>query len=129
MSDVHTALIKGFAAASFGFVVLCAWADAAPAGAERVMAVGCRIEVKAVGEAIRINALAKSGMDTSGRYRFDIQKSSASGASRNTQSGEFSLEADKEEVLTTTFMDGSASGYRAKLAIESSFGSASCVSP
>jgi hypothetical protein len=65
-----------------------------------------------------------------GRYRFDIQKISASGSSHNIQSGNFSLEADREEILSTTFLGASdANHYQAKLVLDSSSGSISCVSP
>jgi len=65
-----------------------------------------------------------------GSYRLDIQKSSPSGSSRNTQSGKFSLEADKEEVLSTTFLGASDAGhFQARLVIDSNSGSVSCSSP
>ena len=130
MPDVRTVLIKGFFTAALGFVVSCAQADASPAKVERVMAIGCRIRVAADGETIRIDAVARSREDLRGRYRFDIQKISASGASHNIQSGNFSLEADREEVLSTTFLGASdADHYQAKLVLDSSSGSISCVSP
>jgi hypothetical protein len=129
MSDEHTVLIKGLLTAVLGLVAFCARADAS-AEAERAMAIGCRIEVKADGEAIRIDAIARSREDLNGRYQFDIQKISASGASHNIQSGNFSLEADREEVLSTTFLGASdADHYQAKLVLDSSSGSISCVSP
>jgi len=94
------------------------------------MAIGCRIEVKADGEAIRIDAMARSREDLNGRYRFDIQKISASGTSHNTQSGNFSLAADREAILSTTFLGISdANHYQAKLVLDSNSGSISCVSP
>jgi hypothetical protein len=129
MSDEHTVLIKGLLTAVLGLVAYGARADAS-AEVKRVMAIGCRIEVKADGEAIRIDAIARSREDLNGRYRFDIQKISASGASHNIQSGNFSLEADREEVLSTTFLGASdADHYQAKLVLDSSSGSISCVSP
>ena len=129
MSDEHTVLIKGLLTAVLGLVAYDARADAS-AEVKRVMAIGCRIEVKADGEAIRIDAIARSREDLNGRYRFDIQKISASGASHNIQSGNFSLEADREEVLSTTFLGASdADHYQAKLVLDSSSGSISCVSP
>src|ERR1700678_2062156 len=129
MSDEHTVLIKGLLTAVLGLVAYDARADAS-AEVKRVMAIGCRIEVKADGEAIRIDAIARSREDLNGRYRFDIQKISASGASHNIQSGNFSLEADREEVLSTTFLGASdADHYQAKLVLDSSSGSVSCVSP
>jgi hypothetical protein len=130
MPDVRTALIKGLATVVLGFVVFCMRADASPAKVVQVMAIGCRILVTADGEAIRIEAVASSREDVNGRYRFDIQKNSASGISHNIQSGDFNLEADREEVLSTTFLGASdADHYQAKLVLDSSSGSVSCVSP
>jgi hypothetical protein len=130
MPDVRTVLIKGTLTAVLGLVVSCAWADATPAKNERGMAIGCRIRVTADGEAIRIEAVAQSREDAHGRYRFDIRKSGASGTSDNIQSGEFNLEADREKILSTTFLGGSDAGhFQAKLILDSNSGSVSCVSP
>lgn len=130
MPDVRTVLIKGLFTAALGFVVSCAQANATPAKVERVMAIGCRIRVTVDGEAIRIEAVATSREDVKGRYRFDIRKISADGASLNTQSGNFNLEANREEVLSTTLLGASdADHFQAKLVLDSSFGSVSCVSP
>jgi hypothetical protein len=129
MSDEHTALIKGLFAILV-LVVSCARADAAPAEAERTMVIACRIEVATVGEAIRLEAVARSRNNASGHYRFEVNKNSASGTSHNIQSGEFNLETNREDVLTTTYLDASASGhYQAKLVLDSNSGSVSCVSP
>jgi hypothetical protein len=130
MPDVRTVLIKGLLTAVLVLVVSCAWADATPAKVERVMAIGCRIRVTADGDAIRIEAVAHSHEDANGRYRFDIRNSGASGTSDNIQSGEFNLEADKEKILSTTFLGGSDAGhFQAKLVLDSNSGSVSCVSP
>ena len=130
MPDVRTVLIKGLFTAALGFVVSCAQADATPAKVERVMAIGCRIRVTADGEAIRIEAVATSREDVNGRYRFDIRKISASGTSHNVQSGNFNLEANREEVLSTTLLGASDAGhFQAKLVLDSNSGSVSCVSP
>ena len=130
MPDVRTVLIKGFFTAALGFVVSCAQANATPAKVERVMAIGCRIRVTADGEAIRIEAVANSREDVNGHYRFDIRKISASGTSLNTQSGNFNLEANREEVLSTTLLGASDAGhFQAKLVLDSNSGSVSCVSP
>ena len=130
MPDVRTVLIKGLFTAALGFVVSCAQANATPAKVERVMAIGCRIRVTADGEAIRIEAVATSREDVKGRYRFDIRKISADGASLNTQSGNFNLEANREEVLSTTLLGASdARHFQAKLVLDSNSGSVSCVSP
>ena len=117
MPDVRTVLIKGLFTAALGFVVSCAQANATPAKVERVMAIGCRIRVTADGEAIRIEAVATS-------------RENASGTSHNTQSGNFNLEANREEVLSTTLLGASdADHFQAKLVLDSSSGSVSCVSP
>jgi hypothetical protein len=130
MPDVRTVLIKRLFTAALGFVVSCAQANATPAKVERVMAIGCRIRVTADGEAIRIEAVANSREDVNGRYWFDIRKISASGTSLNTQSGNFNLEANREEVLSTTLLGASDAGhFQAKLVLDSNSGSVSCVSP
>ena len=138
MPEVRTVLIRGLAIAVLGVVVSCARADAAPVKVEQVMsqvlsqvlAIGCRIRVTAEGEAVRIEAVATSRGDVNGSYRLEIRKSSASGSSRNTQSGKFSLEADKEEILSTTFLGASDAGhFQARLVIDSNSGSVSCSSP
>jgi hypothetical protein len=97
--------------------------------AEQVLAIGCRIRVTAEGEAVRIEAVAKAREDVSGNYRLDIQKKSAGGTSHNIQSGKFSLQANKEEVLSTTFLGASDAGhFQARLEIDSNSGSVSCIS-
>lgn len=127
---MRTALIKGFILAVPGLVVCCARADATPVKVERTMAIGCRIDVTANDEAIRIEAVASSREDVNGHYRFDVRKSSAAGTSHNIQSGNYSLEANQEKILSTTFLGASDAGqYQAKLVLDSSSGSVSCVSP
>ena len=77
-----------------------------------------------------VEAVARSRNNASGHYRFEVNKNSASGTSHNIQSGEFNLETNREDVLTTTYLDASASGhYQAKLVLDSNSGSVSCVSP
>jgi hypothetical protein len=130
MPEVRTALIKGLTIAVLGVVVSCARTDAASADVEQVMAVGCHIRVTAEGEAVRIEAVATSREDVNGSYRLDIRKNSADGTSQNTQSGKFSLEANKEEILSTTFLGASDAGhFQARLVIDSNSGSVSCSSP
>jgi hypothetical protein len=134
MSKARTVLVKGLTTAVLGVVVSSAWAGVKPAKVERVMsqvlAIGCRIRVTAEGEAIRIEAVATSREDVNGNYRLDIQKRSADGTNHNIQSGKFSLEANKEEVLSTTFLGASDAGhFQARLVIDSNFGSVSCISP
>lgn len=129
MPEVRTALIKGLSTIVLGVVVSCARADATPAKVEQVMAIGCRIQVTAEGEAIRIEAVANSRKAVSGHYRFDIQKSSGGGDSRDIQSGDFSLEANTEKILSTTLLgEPDADHFQARLAIDSNSGSVSCVS-
>jgi len=130
MPEVRAALIKRLIIAVLGVVVSCARTDAESADVEQVMAVGCRIRVTAEGEAIRIEAVATSRLDVNGSYRLDIRKNSADGSSHNIQSGKFSLEANKEEVLSTTFLGASDAGhFQARLVIDSNSGSVSCSSP
>lgn len=130
MSDEHAALIKCLFVAAAGVVVCCARADAAPAEADRGKAIGCRIDAAADGEAIRIEAVANSRSDASGHYRFEVMKNSESGTSNNIQSGNFTIEAGREEILTTTFLGASDAGhYRARLVLNSNSGSVSCISP
>jgi hypothetical protein len=130
MSKARTALIRELTIAALGIVVFWARADAMPVKVGQVMAFTCRIRVTAEGEAIRIEAVANSLAEVNGRYRLDIEKNSASGISRNTQSGEFSLEADSEQILSTTFLGTSDRGhFQARLVLDSSSGSVSCVSP
>jgi hypothetical protein len=129
MPDERTVLIRAATIAHFA-VASCTWVNASPAKVERVMAVVCRIEVTAEGEAVRIEAVAKSRDDASGSYRLDIEKNSASGRSHNVQRGKFNLEADSEQVLSTTLLGASDAGhFQARLVLDSNSGSVSCVSP
>jgi curli production assembly/transport CsgH protein len=130
MSDQHTALIRGLAAAALGLAVSWARANATPAEAEQVMGIGCRIDVETHGGAVRLEAMARSRSNVSGHYRFDVRKSDEAGTSRNLQSGDFSLEADRETTLSTTVLAASAADhYQARLVLNSNSGSVSCVSP
>jgi hypothetical protein len=145
MPDARTALIRGIATTMLAVVVSCARADATPAKVGQVQvkqvqveqaqvkqesAIGCRIRVTAEGEALRIEAVATSREEASGNYQLDISKSSASGSSHNIQSGDFSLEAGREKILSTTFLGAADAGhFQAKLVIDSNSGSVSCVSP
>src|ERR1700720_102280 len=107
MPELRAALIKGLVIAVLGVGVSCARTDAASAKVEQVMAVGCRIGVRAEGEPIRIEAVATSRADVNGSYRLDIRKNSADGSSHNIQSGKLSLEANKEKIFSTTFLGAS----------------------
>jgi hypothetical protein len=130
MPELRAALIRGLGIAVLGVGVSCAQTDAASAKVEQVMAVGCRIRVTAEGEAVRIEAVATSRAGVNGSYRLDIRKNSADGSSHNIQSGKFSLEANKEEILSTTFLGASDAGhFQARLVIDSNSGSVSCIAP
>lgn len=95
-----------------------------------MMSLNCEIRVTAKKEAVRIEAVASSQKPASGRYQFRILKESASGSSQNVQSGSFDLVADRESILTTVILDGSAVGhYQAKLVLDANIGNTSCVSP
>ena len=127
MSDEHTALIKGL---FLVLIVCCAWADATPAEAERIVPIGCRIEIKADGDLVRLDAVARSRESVAGHYRFAVQKRGRTGSSQNSQSGNFSLDGDGEKILSTTVLGGSSTDhYQAKLSLDSNSGSVSCSSP
>jgi hypothetical protein len=90
----------------------------------------CSIRVTPERNLLRLDATARGREPTQGNYRFEVAKSSSTGSSGNVQRGAFSLQADRQTVITTVFLDGSAVGhYRAKLILETDFGSISCVSP
>jgi hypothetical protein len=138
MSKARPVLIKGLTTALLSVVISSAWAGVKPAKVEQVMSqvlsqvlsIGCRIRVTAEGEAVRIEAVATSREGVTGNYRLEIQKRSAAGTSHNIQSGEFSLESDREEILSTTFLGVSDAGhFQAKLVVNSNSGSVSCISP
>ena len=129
MSKTRTVLINGIVIAVLNVVISSAWAGV-PANVGQVMAIGCRIQVTAEGDAIRIEAVATSREDATGNYRLDVQKRSRNGASHNAQSGRFDIEADQEKILSTTFLGASdADHFQAKLVIQSNSGSVSCVAP
>jgi hypothetical protein len=97
---------------------------------KQAMPIDCQIRATPQEGAVRLDAVASGRKETSGQYRFEILKRSSTGSSQNVQSGAFSLLADREAVLTTVILDGSALGhYRAKLILDSDFGTVSCVSP
>lgn len=95
------------------------------------MTIGCHIRVTPQNSALRLEAVAKGRQAATGSYRFEVFKQSPTGTSQNAQSGEFHLDADRDEILTTVVLDGSALGhYRARLTLDSQeFGTVSCVSP
>jgi hypothetical protein len=95
------------------------------------MTIGCKILVTPQNDMLRLEAVANGRGAATGTYRFEIFKQSSTGTSQNVQSGAFELEADRDAILTTVVLDGSARGnYRARLTLDSKeFGSVSCVSP
>ena len=99
--------------------------------AEPTRTIDCHIRATTQSDLLRLEAMAKGHRTASGTYRFEVFKQSSTGTTQNVQSGEFHLDADRDEILTTVVLDRSAVGhYRAKLTIESQeFGSVSCVSP
>jgi hypothetical protein len=109
-------------------VLLCAPAESA---AEQTAAVDCEIRVTTRPDFLQLDAIAKSQRAAAGTYRFEILKHSSTGTSQNVQSGAFELIAERDAVLSTTLLDGSARGhYQARLILNSQeFGSVSCVSP
>jgi hypothetical protein len=121
---------KGFSSAVFSLVAGLTWTCSSSANEEQAMMIVCHIQATSTIGAVRVEAVASSRKNARGQYRFEILKSSSSGTSQNVQSGTFSLEADRENILTTVVLDGSALGhYRARLKLDSNFGNVSCVSP
>ena len=109
---------------------ICARAQTSPA-AEPKMTIGCQIKVTSQNDMLRLEAIANGPKSAAGNYRLDVLKQSPSGTSQNVQSGAFELEADRDAILTTVVLDGTARGhYRARLTLDTKeFGSVSCVSP
>jgi hypothetical protein len=101
------------------------------ARAESAATIGCHIRATSQSNALRLEAMAKGEKAASGTYRFEVSKISSSGSSQNVQSGAFRLQPDRDELLTTVILDGTALGhYRARLILDSAeFGSVSCASP
>jgi hypothetical protein len=129
MSGLRTTFVTGFAIA-IGVFLNCTRPEPSSA-AEPKMTLGCQIRVTSQNEMVRLEAVANGPETATGNYRFEILKQSPSGTSQNVQSGAFELDADRDAILTTVVLDGSARGhYRARLILESKeFGSVSCVSP
>lgn len=101
-----------------------------PSSSHPAAIIECAIRATPQRNLLRLDATARGRQPAQGRYRFEVAKTSSSGTSRNVQSGAFSLEADRPTIITTVFLDGSAIGhYRARLILETDFGSVSCVSP
>jgi hypothetical protein len=112
-----------------GILANSGW-SAAAVTAPSTATLECRIRATPDTNFLRLEALARSGAAASGRYRLSVTKESASGTSRNVQSGTFALAPHQERVLTTVILDRSAEGhYSAKLSLEADLGRASCSSP
>jgi hypothetical protein len=109
----------------------CDCALGAPiAGVSTPVGLGCRFRVTPDKFFIRLEAIAWTQAAVSGRYALTIVKQSASGSSRNIQSGTYHLGPKGTRVLTTTILDASALGhYQAHLSLQSEYGSVSCSSP
>lgn len=129
MSGLRATFVTGFVI-SVGFFPICTRAQTSPA-AEPKLTIGCQIRVTSQNDMLRLEAVANGPGSTTGNYRFEILKQSSTGTSQNVQSGAFALDADRDSILTTVVLDGSARGhYRARLVLDSKeFGSVSCVSP
>ncbi|MBN9008470.1 MAG: hypothetical protein J0H40_24080 [Rhizobiales bacterium] len=98
---------------------------------EPAATIDCHIRATSQGNTLRLEAMAKGEKAASGTYRFEVSKISSSGSSQNVQSGAFRLQPDRDELLTTVILDGSALGhYRARLTLDTAeFGSVSCALP
>jgi hypothetical protein len=97
-------------------------------GAEMTMV--CHIHAVEQHGMLRLEAVARGSEPVRGQYRFEVLKQSSSGTSQNSQSGEFDLQPNRDDILTTVILDGSAVGhYQAKLTLKSDTGSVTCVSP
>jgi hypothetical protein len=90
----------------------------------------CAIRVDLDKGFVRLEAIVQSDGAVIGQYDLNVVKNSATGTSRNNQSGGFQLIAASRQVLTTIVLDPSAAGhYRAELSLQSNRGRASCSSP
>lgn len=127
MSGLRATFVTGFV---IGVSLICTRAELSSA-AEPKMTIGCQIRVTSQNDMLRLEAVANGPETATGTYRLDVLKQSPSGTSQNVQSGAFTLEADRDAILTTVVLDGSARGhYRARLSLDTKeFGSVSCVSP
>lgn len=127
MSGLRATFVTGFV---IGVSLICTRAELSSA-AEPKMTIGCQIRVTSQNDMLRLEAVASGPETATGTYRLDVLKQSPSGTSQNVQSGAFTLGADRDAILTTVVLDGSARGhYRARLSLDTKeFGSVSCVSP
>ena len=93
-------------------------------------AIECAIRAESRPGLVRLEAIARSPLAATGRYRFLINKRNESGSSDTSQSGSFVLEAGQEKVLTVVEIDRSPrGGYHAELVLESNQGNTTCISP
>ena len=130
MSRLRTTFVTGLAAIALAVFLDCTRTSLSSA-AEPTMTIGCQIRVTPQNDMLRLEAVANGRRTATGTYRFEILKQSSTGTSQNVQSGAFALDADRDAILTTVVLDGSARGhYQARLTLDSQeFGSVSCVSP
>ena len=95
-----------------------------PAGIE------CAIRAAPTEHFLRLEAVVRTQSPVVGRYRFVISKHSATGSTNSTQSGDFALQDEPEQVLSTLTLDRSAIGhYHATLSLQSNQGTLECTSP
>jgi hypothetical protein len=121
-SKARAALVKGFLAVS-GFILATQ-----SFGTEMTMV--CHIHAIEQHGMLRLEAVATAQEPVRGQYRFEVLKQSSSGTSQNVQSGAFDLQPNRDNLLTTVTLDGSAFGhYQAKLTLGTDTGSVTCGSP
>ena len=130
MSGLRATFVTAIAAIAFALSFDLMFTSFSSA-AEPIMTIGCQIRATPQSDMLRLEAVANARKAADGNYRFEIFKQSSTGTSQNVQSGAFNVGADRDEILTTVVLDGSAMGhYRARLILESEeFGSVSCVAP
>ncbi len=129
MSGLRTTFVTGYLIVA-GCFPISTRAQTSPA-TEPKMTIACQIRVTSQNDMLRLEAVANGRETATGTYRLDVLKQSPSGTSQNVQSGAFELNADRDAILTTIVLDGSARGhYRARLTLDTKeFGTVSCVSP
>jgi hypothetical protein len=122
--------ILGSALLSIAAIVGALGSNAAYAKPADAAAISCRIRASETADGLRLEAVAKSKMRLSAGYTFSVVKNSASGSSRNQQSGEFKTAGADEKVLTTVVLDRSAiDHYTARLSLKWNEERVSCSSP
>jgi hypothetical protein len=90
----------------------------------------CSIRVMEQPGALRLEAVVRASKAVAGRYVFGVMKQSSTGTSQNSQSGDFSVKAGGEQVVTSVVLDASARGhYSAKLSLDWKQGRNSCQAP